>query len=59
MKIFQLLAETFNKFEEGTLEDEKGFCKVTTLDEIKQNDFILTPGRYVGFKPEEDDGNTI
>ena len=26
------------------------------LDEIKQNDFILTPGRYVGFKPEEDDG---
>ena len=52
----QLLAETFNKFEEGTLEDEKGFCKVTTLDEIKQNDFILTPGRYVGFKPEEDDG---
>ena len=52
----QLLAETFNKFEEGTLEDEKGFCKVATLDEIKQNDFILTPGRYVGFKPEEDDG---
>ena len=51
-----LLADTFEKFEEGTLEDEKGFCKVSTLDDIKEQDFILTPGRYVGFKPEEDDG---
>lgn len=51
-----LLAETYNKFVEGSLEDEKGFCKVSDLDEIKKHDFILTPGRYVGFKPEEDDG---
>ena len=51
-----LLADTFNKFEEGTLEDEKGFCKVVEMDEIEKHDFILTPGRYVGFKPEEDDG---
>ncbi|MBR0369275.1 MAG: type I restriction-modification system subunit M [Methanobrevibacter sp.] len=51
-----LLSDTFNKFEEGTLEDEKGFCKVSGLEEIKKHDFILTPGRYVGFKPEEDDG---
>lgn len=51
-----LLAETFSKFEEGTLEDEKGLCKVVEIDEIKKHDFILTPGRYVGFKPEEDDG---
>ena len=51
-----LLAETFSKFEEGTLEDEKGFCKVVEIDEIKKHDFILTPGRYVGFKPEKDDG---
>ena len=26
------------------------------MEEIKKHDFILTPGRYVGFKPEEDDG---
>ena len=52
----ELIAETFTKFEDGTLEDEKGFCKVSDLDEIKKHDFILTPGRYVGFKPEEDDG---
>lgn len=51
-----LIAETYNKFVEGTLEDEKGFCKVSDLEEIKKHDFILTPGRYVGFKPEEDDG---
>ena len=52
----QLMADTYNKYTEGTLEDEKGFCKVATLDEIKEQDYILTPGRYVGFKPEEDDG---
>jgi len=51
-----LIADTFTKFEEGTLEDEKGFCKISDLEEIKKHDYILTPGRYVGFKPEEDDG---
>ena len=52
----ELIADTYNKFVDGTLEDEKGFCKVSDLEEIKKHDFILTPGRYVGFKPEEDDG---
>ena len=52
----QLMADTYNKYVEGTLEDEKGFCEVATLDDIKEQDYILTPGRYVGFKPEEDDG---
>lgn len=37
-------------------EDIKGFCKVATLDEIKENDYILTPGRYVGIEDVEDDG---
>ena len=50
------ITETYNKYQEGTLEDEKGYSKVATLDEIKEQDYILTPGRYVGFKPEEDDG---
>ena len=39
--------------QEGILEDDKGFCKISDLEEIKKHDFILTPGRYVGFKPEE------
>lgn len=49
-----LITDTFTKFEEGTLEDEKGFCRVSDLEEIEKHGYILTPGRYVGFKPEED-----
>lgn len=37
-------------------EDEAGFCKSATLDEIKANDYVLTPGRYVGAAAIEDDG---
>lgn len=50
------MTETYNKYQKGILEDELGYSKVATLDEIKEQDYILTPGRYVGFKPEEDDG---
>lgn len=37
-------------------EDISGFCKSATLEEIKKNSYVLTPGRYVGIAPEEDDG---
>ena len=37
-------------------EDQPGFCKSATLAEIEKNDYILTPGRYVGLPEEEDDG---
>jgi type I restriction enzyme M protein len=37
-------------------EDEAGYCKSATLDDIKANDYVLTPGRYVGAAPLEDDG---
>lgn len=50
------LAETFNQFRAGTLEDEKGYCAVKTKDNIKAQDYILTPGRYVGIAEQEDDG---
>ena len=36
-------------------EDIEGYCKSSTTDEIEKNDFILTPGRYVGFADEDDD----
>lgn len=40
----------------GKYQDIPGFCKSATIEEIAQNDYVLTPGRYVGIKPEEDDG---
>ena len=36
-------------FESGSYEDVEGLCKVATMDEIIENDYSLTPGRYVGF----------
>ncbi|MDD2496502.1 MAG: N-6 DNA methylase, partial [Tissierellia bacterium] len=37
-------------------EDILGFCKKTTIEDIKSNDWALTPGRYVGTEEIEDDG---
>ena len=34
----------------------RGYCKSSTTEEIEKNGFVLTPGRYVGFADEEDDG---
>lgn len=50
------LAGIFTSFENGTLEDEAGFCAVATTEEIEKQDYILTPGRYVGIAEQEDDG---
>jgi type I restriction enzyme M protein len=40
----------------GKYEDIKGFCKSAKADEVEKNNFILTPGRYVGVQEQEDDG---
>ena len=52
----QKLADTYNAYVDGTLEEIKGFCAVATTEEIAQQDYILTPGRYVGIEEQEDDG---
>lgn len=52
----QLLAKTFEDFQNGTLEDKKGFCAVVSTEDIAKQDYILTPGRYVGIEEKEDDG---
>ena len=36
--------------------DIPGFCRSASLDDIKANDYVLTPGRYVGAAEIEDDG---
>ena len=37
-------------------EDQPGYCKSATLEDIRKHDFVLTPGRYVGAADLEDDG---
>ena len=41
---------------EDGYEDVQGYCKVANINEIKEHDYILTPGRYVGIEEVEDDG---
>lgn len=50
------IAETYNAYVDGTLEDEKGFCAVVSTEDVAKQDYILTPGRYVGIEDQEDDG---
>lgn len=45
------LAEHFPK---GTYQDVEGLCKIATLEDIKEQDYSLTPGRYVGVKIDID-----
>ena len=52
------IAGTYHAWREGRdeYEDISGFCKSATLEEIRSHDFVLTPGRYVGAKAQEEDG---
>ena len=42
--------------QEENYSDEAGYCKSASLADIQKNDYVLTPGRYVGVAEEEDDG---
>jgi type I restriction enzyme M protein len=39
--------------------DIKGFCKSSTTNEIKENEFALNTGRYIDLEDEESDGITF
>lgn len=59
----QTITQTYHAWrgeaKDGDYQDKLGFCKSATLDEIKANDFVLTPGRYVGVEEEEDDSEVF
>jgi len=40
----------------GEYKDIKGFCKSSKLEEVREHEYIITPGRYVGLEDIEDDG---
>jgi len=55
------IADTYHNWRnpEGKYEDIKGFCCSTPIERVKELDYVLTPGRYVGLPDEEDDFNFV
>jgi type I restriction enzyme M protein len=55
------IADTYHawrdyKADVATYEDIPGYCKSASLDEVRMQGYVLTPGRYVGAEDIEDDG---
>lgn len=54
------IADTYHAWrgqaEAGEYQDIKGFCKLTTLEAVREYEYNLTPGRYVGIEETGDDG---
>lgn len=49
------VAGAFDAFRDGTLEEENGFSAAVSTEDIAKQDYILTPGRYVGIADAEED----
>ena len=53
------ISDTYHAWrnKDGNYSDVKGFCASVTLERVKELDYVLTPGRYVGLPDEDDDFN--
>jgi type I restriction enzyme M protein len=51
------IASTYHNWRntDGKYEDIKGFCNSASIERVRELDYVLTPGRYVGLPDDEDD----
>lgn len=51
------ISETYHNWRnpDGDYEDIKGFCNSTSIERVKELDYVLTPGRYVGLPDDDED----
>lgn len=57
-KDLKQIADTYHNWRnpKGKYQDIDGFCKSASIEEVKKNNYILMPGKYVGTQEEETDG---
>jgi len=55
----QKISGTYHNWRDadGDYEDIKGYCNSAPIERVRELDYVLTPGRYVGLAETEDDFN--
>ena len=53
----QKISHVYESWKRGkkSYKDEPGFCAVVSIKKVRELDYILSPGRYVGLREEEGD----